>query len=93
MICEILAEGAENAKTGKEICDLLGITMRDLTIAVNKERAAGAPICASTSNKPGYFLAANQYEMMAFCRSLEHRAGEIHKTRKACIKTIRKLPK
>ena len=92
MIYEMLSEGAENARTGKEICKQLKITARDLTAAVEQERRQGRPICASNGSTPGYFLAANQDEMQSYCRRLLHRAGEIHKTRSACIKTINKLP-
>ena len=92
MIFEMLSEGAENARTGKEICNLLNITARDLTAAIERERRAGKPICASTGSNPGYYLAANQDEMQRYCRSLLHRAGEIHKTRNACIATMEKLP-
>ncbi len=92
MIFEILAEGAENARTGKEICKLLSITARDLTAAIEKERRMGQPICASTGSNPGYYLAINQAEMQRYCRSLLHRAEEIHKTRNACVKTIERLP-
>ena len=88
MIFEILTTGAENAKTGKDICRLLNITARDLTAAIERERRAGKPICASTGSNPGYFLAANQREMPHYCNSLMHRAGEIHKTRNACIKSM-----
>ena len=93
MIHEILSEGAENAKTGKEICSLLEISLRELTAAVEQERRAGIPICATMSGKrAGYFLAANQDEMQRYCRSLLHRAGEIHKTHRACLRTMRGLP-
>lgn len=92
MIYEILAEGAENAKTGKEICNLLGLTVREMTLAIEKERRAGYPICANTHGIRGYFLAANQYEMQTYCKSLLHRAGEIHKTHSACMKTLENLP-
>ena len=92
MIHEMLLEGAENAQTGKELCKLLSITPRALNAAVEAERRAGQPICASTGSTPGYFLAANQDEMERYCNSLFHRAGELHKTRNACMKTIPKLP-
>lgn len=92
MIFELLAEGAENARTGKEICGRLNITARDLTAAIERERRQGKPICASTGSNPGYFLAANQQEMQRYCNSLMHRAGEIHKTRQACIKAMENLP-
>lgn len=92
MVFEILLEGKENARTGREICDALGITARELTAKVEKERREGKPIAASTGANPGYFLAANREEMQRYCNSLLHRAGEIHKTRKACIATMDSLP-
>lgn len=92
MIYEVLAEGKENARTGKYICDLLGISARDLTLAIERERRAGKPICASTGSNPGYFLAANRDEMERYCNALFRRAGEIHKTRRACMETLEKLP-
>lgn len=92
MIFEILSEGAGNALTGKEICGLLNITARELTAKIEQERRQGKPICASTGSRPGYYLAATREEMQRYCNSLRHRAGEIHKTRRACIKTIDTLP-
>lgn len=92
MIHEILLPGIENAQTGKEICRLLHITGRELTQAIERERRAGEPICASTGRRKGYFLAATQEEMQIYCRSLWHRAGEIHKTRRACLDAMTSLP-
>ena len=92
MIFEVLAEGAENARTGKEICRILEIRPRDLTAAIERERRQGKPICASTGHIPGYYLAANQAEMERYCDSLLHRAGEIQKTHRARIKTLAQLP-
>lgn len=92
MVYELLETGRENAKTGKTICSILGITQRDLTAAIEQERREGRPICASTGEHKGYFLAADRGEMERYCRSLFHRAGEIHKTRKACLKAMDMLP-
>lgn len=92
MINEILLEGAENAQTGKSICEMLQITPRELTTRIERERRAGFPICASTGANPGYFLAADRQEMERFCKSLHHRAGEIYKTRRACMKMLDRLP-
>ncbi len=92
MIYEILLEGAENAQTGRTICNMLNITARDLTIAVERERREGKPICASTGANPGYYIPEYREEMAAFCRSLNRRAGEIQKTRRACLKTLDGLP-
>ena len=92
MVYEVLATGAGNARTGKEICSLLNITVRELTQQVEKERRAGKPICAATGALPGYFLAADQKEMEQYCASLLHRENELKKTRAACKKTIKTLP-
>ena len=92
MISEILSEGAENALTSREICEILHLSARELTAAVERERRAGIPICASTGKNPGYFLATHKEEMNAYCNSLRHRAIEIFKTRKACVDTMKGLP-
>lgn len=92
MVFEVLSEGAGNALTGRELCKILNITPRELTQAIERERRAGRPICAATGKKPGYFLAANQEEMQRYCRSLWRRAGEIHKTRRACLDSMTNLP-
>ncbi len=92
MVYEMLSEGAENARTGRELCKILNFTPRELTQAIERERRAGKPICAATGRKPGYFLAANQEEMQRYCRSLLRRAGEIHKTRQACLDSMTDLP-
>jgi len=92
MIYEVLSEGADKARTGRDICSELNITARELTQAVELERRAGHPICAATGKRPGYFLAANQEEMQRYCKSLWRRAGEIFKTRRACLATIETLP-
>lgn len=92
MVHEVLTEGAENARTGKYLCSLLDLSPRELTKIIEQERRAGRPICSSTGSNPGYYLAASKEEMARFCDSLRHRAGEIHKTRRACIKTMAQLP-
>lgn len=91
-VTEILSEGSDNARTGRELCNALNVNARELTIAIERERRAGAPICANTHNPPGYYLAANKEEMRQYCNRLRHRAGEIHKTRNACINSMRGLP-
>lgn len=93
MVSEILGKGITNATPGRQICSLLGITPRELTRAVETERRNGQPICASSdSTNPGYYLAETREEMERYCRALWHRAGEIHKTRRACQKALEQLP-
>jgi len=95
MVHELLARGAENARTGRELCEQLGINPRQLTAMIEKERREGRPICASTGtggSRPGYFLAKNRQEMEHYCKRLRRRAGEIFKTRRACLTTMEGLP-
>lgn len=92
MVFELLLEGEQNAQTGKDLCALLHITARDLTAAVERERREGKPICASTGANPGYYIAPDKEAMQGYCSSLRRREQAIAKTRRACNKTIAKLP-
>ncbi len=93
MIAEMLGTGKGNARTAKKLAEMLGLRQREVSLLVEKERREGAPICATCDSKtPGYFLAENRAEMEVYCRQLWHRAGEIHKTRAACKKTLNSLP-
>lgn len=98
LISDFLLTGEQNAQTAKEICNharRIGwkLTERQLSKAIEMERRRGVPICASCDLKsPGYYLAADKGEMQRYCDSLRHRAGEIHATRRACMKTITNLP-
>lgn len=93
MIAEILKKGEQNARTGREICSALNLNPRELTKQIARERRAGKPICAKCKGRPqGYFLAADKEEMRTYINQLHHRAGEIYKTRRACIKAAANLP-
>ena len=92
LISDLLTTGEENAKTGRVLCEILNLKARELTEAIERERRQGHPICASCGKTPGYFLAATREEMAAYCNRLKHRAGEIFKTRQACLKTLDNLP-
>lgn len=94
MIYEYLSTGERNAKTARELCDLLHLEKRELTAAIERERRQGSPICASCDRtNPGYYLASSKEEMQRYCNSLARRAKEINRTKKACLETIEKLPK
>ena len=91
MIYELLTEGAENARTGRELAAVLGMNIRDITAQVEAERRAGKPICAATGEKPGYFLPANTEELQRYCDALKSRAIEVFKTRQALIRVLKGL--
>lgn len=91
MVYEILNHGAENAQSATDLCKVLGVHRRELVAAVQRERKAGKPICASTSGSMGYFIAADQDEMTRYCESLLHRENEITAVRKACLTAAQQL--
>lgn len=93
MIFEMLDTGEQNARTAKELARIIGTDRRSISLLVESERRAGKPICASCDSKtPGYYIPATREEMERYCRRLQHRAGEIFKTRAACIETLDSLP-
>lgn len=93
MIFELLDTGEQNARTARELAKLIGADRRSVSIIVERERRAGKPICATSDSKtPGYYIPATREEMERYCRRLQHRAGEIYKTRAACLKMLDTLP-
>ena len=92
MIEEQLLRGAENARTGRELAKILDLDIREVVRQVEKERRAGAPICAGALGTQGYYLAADQEELKTYCGRLFKRAGELHKTRRALLANLDKLP-
>lgn len=91
MIHELLAEGSHNARTARELSNIIGCEPRDVTKAVERERRAGQPICAATGENPGYYLAADTEELQNYCDRLKSRAIELFKTRQALVNVLRQL--
>lgn len=85
MIHELLAEGRENARTGRDLAALLNCNIRDITVQIEKERRDGHPICAATGDNPGYYLAADADELERYCKQLWGRGRELFKTRQALL--------
>ena len=87
MIFEILDRGREHATSGAALCDFFECDLRTITAQIERERLAGAPICATTNgNRPGYYLAATKEELTDYCEALKHRAAQIFRTRQALLK-------
>lgn len=91
MIHELLAEGAENARTGRELATVLQCSLRDITEQIERERRDGKPICAASGDNPGYYLAADADELQSYCDRLKGRAIELFKTRQALVNVLRQL--
>ena len=93
MIYEMLAEGEQNARSAKDLAKLLHCDRRAISLMVEAERRQGKPICASCDSKtPGYYIPATRDDMDRYCSRLQHRAGEIFKTRAACLTNLDSLP-
>lgn len=80
----ILPHGKSNAIPGRELVKLLELKdLRELTQMVERERAEGAPICASTGSlAPGYYLADDPAELEQYIHSLDRRLHNMGQTRK-----------
>ena len=95
-VCQVAAYlpvGASNAISGKELAAMLGYkTLRLLSRQIQRERLAGAPICAAVSgDSRGYYLASSQDELSAYLRALDRRLREVRRTRDACGDTLRRM--
>lgn len=74
-ISALLPSGAERAVSLRRLTEMAGLSERETRRAIQRERLRGAPICSD--NLTGYFLAENDAERAAFCRSMRHRARQI----------------
>ena len=89
-IADALYTGSENARTGRELARLFNCDIRAITARIEKERREGAPICAtSRGDTPGYYLPADDQELLDYCDRLKGRAVELFRTRQALIKTLK----
>lgn len=81
LISSILS-GVENPMTAQEIMAALDVPdPRLITKAIERERRAGVPICASNDSKrPGYYLADSPSELESYTRSLRHRVKAVSRT-------------
>ena len=84
-IAPLLGVGKKAALTSRELAALLNTSNdRDISLAVERDRKAGIPICASSANQnPGYFLPENIAELTEYRRSLSHRAAAVSRTLQA----------
>lgn len=91
MIHELLTEGRENARTGRELARHFNCDIRHISAAVERERREGHPICAASGENPGYYLPADAAELENYCKRLKGRAVELFKTRQALIKVLQQI--
>lgn len=74
-ISGLLLHGAENGLHLRDLCRLTGWKEREVRLHIHAERRRGVPILSDNVN--GYFLPADEQELVACVQSLRGRAGEI----------------
>ena len=80
-IAALLPYGSARAVSLRRLAEITGLSERETRRAIHRERLRGAPICSD--NLTGYFLAENDTERAAFCRSMRGRARQILKAARA----------
>lgn len=92
-VSSILPVGRANAIPGHSLVKALGLRdLRALTQKVEKERRAGAPICAAVSGTSrGYYLAAGPLELSQYINSLDRRLRAVGETRRHLSTALDKL--
>lgn len=92
-VADVLPHGAGNAVDGQTLATAMGFkSVRELSRQIQRERLAGAPICAAVSgDSKGYFLSSSQTELSAYLRSLDRRICEVRKTHEAICDTLRRM--
>ena len=85
--------GRDNAATRSAHHGLLRLrSIRELTQLIERERRAGAPICASNDTAlPGYYIAADERELAAYISSLDRRVKNIRLTRQYLKTTLKRM--
>lgn len=83
-----LYKGRENAISEGDLAELLCVSPRVIAKMAERERRAGAPICAATSAPAGPYLAADQAELERYLKSLDRRLREVRLTREAVGDTL-----
>lgn len=87
-VSRLLGTGQDSARTAQELATLIGCDQRTITVAIERDRRAGVPICATSGANPGYYLAADAGELTAYCNRLTRRAEEILRTLDALVSIL-----
>ena len=62
-VLSVLPRGRENARTGKELCKLLGINERIFYSVIRRLRLKGVPVMSSRDDEPrGVYIATDEFE-------------------------------
>ena len=92
-ISDYLSEGAQSARTARELRESLHLKDYELRDAIRRERLDGEPICSrmhtDDDGKAGYFLPATDADYKTAIMHLRSREKEIRTVRKALEKAYK----
>ena len=93
LVTDYLQPGKENAMSGAKLVEAMRLKdLRSLTQLIERERQAGAPICASVSGPHrGYYLASDPDALAVYLRSFDRRLKAINCTRRRLNDTLDRL--
>ncbi len=90
MIKEYLKKGKENAISRAQLCEITGLSDREVRGAIFEEREAGVLIL-SDSGARGYWLPGSVEELEAYAKQMEKRAKKIFIASRAARKELAKM--
>ena len=88
-IIGLLHTGEENAVTARDLAAITGLSVRDITLQIARERQAGAVILSSGK---GYFLPSSEDEILHFIRTMDSRAKQIFLAARSAKAMLAKVP-
>lgn len=88
MIAELLKPGEGLALSASVLCELTGMTPRELRRQVAAERIAGALIC---STPRGYFIGRTREELSDFVKASSARASTSRKVSRAFRDALKRM--
>lgn len=88
-IANLLQSGEANAKTARDLATITGLTLREVTLQIARERQDGAVILSSGK---GYFLPGNIEEVLHFCRTMDSRAKNIYLASRSAKALLAQIP-
>jgi len=89
-VLSVLKYGGENLTTTKTITNLTGISPRDIRQIISDLREE-YPICSTTYNGGGYFIANTNKEIGRFIKGIQNRINEHEVTITNMIRHVNKL--
>lgn len=88
-ITGLIHNGEENAVTARDLAAITGLSVREITAQIARERQAGAVILSSGK---GYFLPSSEDEILHFVRTMNSRARNIYLATQSAKKLLEQTP-